>query len=320
MRKLLSALALGAALSAAPAHAQYPDRSVRLVVNSAPGGGADILARALADGLSQELGQPFVVDNRPGAGGNVAGSAVASAEATGYVLLLADSGILVINPSLYTKMPFDPAAAFAPVSQVASFPIVVAAHPQAGFKSLKELIEKAKGDPGRINYASTGIGSPQHLAAELLQTATGMKLNHVPYRGGAPALTDLIAGRIPVGFIGIPPTAPRVRGGELVGLGVTTRDRSELLPDVPTVAEAIGQSFEASVWFALVAPTGTPAEVIQRLNGATAKVIGSPAMREKLVNLGYAPQTGSPEQLRTFMTEDAARWKTAVEASGAKVD
>lgn len=303
----------------APAAAAYPERPVTLVVNSAPGGGADALARALADGLSRELSQRVIVENKTGAGGNVAAGQVARATPDGYTLLLADSGMIAINPTLYPTLTFDPQKDFAPVARLAAFSIVAAAHPSAGFKTVAELVARAKAAPRTINYASTGVGSPQHLSAELLQSATGIQLVHVPYRGGAPATADLNAGHVPLGFIGMPPLAPFIQDGKLIGLAVTGKSRSALLPDVPTVAETV-PGFEAQVWFGLLAPRATPKEALERLDAAVFKVMGTPEMKEMLRRQGFDEFLGSPSELAAFMSSEAARWGEAVRGSGAKVE
>lgn len=314
-------LAIGVAcLAGMPGVAMgYPERPVTLVVNSAPGGGADILARALADGLGGALNGRVIVENRPGAGGNLAAGQVARARADGYTVFVADSGTLAINPTLYASLPFDPARDFEPVARLASFPIVLAAHPSTGFRTLQDLIAAAKRAPRTIDYASTGVGSPQHLAAELLQSATGIELVHVPYRGGAPAAADLMAAHVRVGFIGIPPLAPAIRDGRLVGLGITGQARSPLLPDVPAVAETI-PGFEAQVWFGLFTPRGTPAAVHERLAAAAAAAMGAPAMTEMLDRLGYTAFPGTAEELRVFLAAEITRWGEAVRRSGAKVE
>lgn len=298
---------------------EYPADTIKIVVNSSPGGGADTLTRILADALSGHLGTSVVVENKPGAGGNIAGSNVAGEDPDGYTLLIGDSGMLVINPSLYEKMPFDPIGDFEPVTAVAAFPIVLAANPASGIDNVKALIDKAKAKPGQISYASTGIGSPQHLTAELLQSATGIKLNHIPYKGGANALVDMIAGRVDIGLVGIPPTVPRIKAGELIGIGVSTAERSELLPDTPTIAETV-PGFETSVWFALLAPKGTPSTITAKLKEAVVEVMANAELRSKLSGLGYTPTAASVADLGAFMKSQTAQWKTAVEKSGAKVD
>lgn len=319
-RLTIPALAALATMAASlPAAAEYPEDTVTIVVNSSPGGGADALTRIVADALSKRFGVPFVVENKPGAGGNIAGGAVAGHAPDGYTLLMGDSGMLAINPSLYSAMPFDPIADLTPISAVAKFPIVISAHPGSGISDIKTLVERAKADPGKMNYASTGIGSPQHLTAELLQSSTGIKLNHIPYKGGANALVDMIAGRVDIGLVGIPPTAPRIESGELVGVAVSTAERSPLLPNTPTIAESVA-GFETSVWFGLMAPKGTPQAVTARLRESVIDIMEDAEIRRRLNGLGYTPMATSVEDFSAFLTAQIAQWQSAVEQSGAKVE
>lgn len=320
---LIAALgALGAAtgLLALPAQAEFPERPVRMTVNSVAGGGADILARALADKMAVQLKQAVVVDNRPGAGGNLAAELIAKAAPDGYSILLADSGPLVINPALYSKLTFDPLKDFAPVSRVASFPVVILAHPSLGVSTLAEFVAKAKSMPGKIDYASTGIGSPQHLAAEMLRSAAGLDMVHVPYRGGAPAIVDLLAGRVPIGFIGLPPTAQYVRGGELRGLAITTSERSAVVPEVPTVAESGFPGYSAAVWFGVVAPQGTAPAAVATLNRSVNQALAALDTKARLAELGYTAEAGTPESFARYLAEETTRWAAAVKSSGATVD
>lgn len=317
-RAVLAALGIG--IVATPGvGAAYPERPVVMVVNSAPGGGADILARGLAEALGPALGGRVIVENRPGAGGNLAAGQVARARPDGYTLYLADSGTLAINPTLHAALPFDPVRDFEPIARIAAFPIVLAAHPDSGLRSLRDLIDRAKAEPRRLHFASTGVGSPQHLSAELLQYAAGIELVHVPYRGGAPALADLLAGHVPIGFIGIPPTAPAIREGRLIGLGVTAPARSPLLPEVPTFAETL-PGFEAQVWFGLFAPRGTPSELRARLAAATDAAMRSEAMVEMLHRLGFEPFHAPADALRQFLAAEIVRWGEAVRRSGARAE
>ena len=303
-----------------PARAEFPERTVRMLVNSVAGGGADTLARLLADKMAIALKQPVVVDNRPGAGGNLAAELIARAAPDGYSILLADSGPLVINPALYPKLSFDPLKDFAPVSRVASFPVIILAHPNLGVSTLGEFIAKAKTMPGKIDYASTGIGSPQHLAAEMLRSAAGLDMVHVPYRGGAPAVVDLLAGRVPLGFIGLPPTAQYVRGGELRGLAITTAERSAVVPQVPTVAESGFPGYSAAVWFGIVAPRGTPSAVVATLNGAVNEALSATDTKARLAELGYAAEPSTRDAFASYLAEETKRWGAAVKSSGARVD
>lgn len=317
--KVIIAAAITFAALTASANAAWPERPVTIIVNSAPGGGADLLARALADGFTQALGQRAVVENKPGAGGNIAGAQVARAAPDGYTLLLADSGMLAINPTLYPSMPFNPKSDFTHISRVAAFSIAIAAHPSTGIRSIDDLAAKAKASPGKITFASTGVGSPQHLAAEMLQKAAGIQMEHVPYRGGGPALTDLIGGHVMVGFIGIPPLAPVIRDGRLNGLGVTSTARSKTLPDVPAVAERY-PGFEAQVWFALVAPKSLPGEIGTRL----ASVVQDTLRRSETVELmdkqGFTAFLSNSSELSSYLDQEIARWGEAVRISGARAE
>ncbi len=317
--KVIIAAAITFAALTASANAAWPERPVTIIVNSAPGGGADLLARTLADGFTQALGQRAVVENKPGAGGNIAGAQVARAAPDGYTLLLADSGMLAINPTLYPSMPFNPKSDFTHISRVAAFSIAIAAHPSTGIRSIDDLAAKAKASPGKITFASTGIGSPQHLAAVMLQKAAGIQMEHVPYRGGGPALTDLIGGHVMVGFIGIPPLAPVIRDGRLNGLGVTSTARSKTLPDVPAVAERY-PGFEAQVWFALVAPKSLPGEIGMRL----ASVVQDTLRRSETVELmdkqGFTAFLSNASELSSYLDQEIARWGEAVRTSGARAE
>lgn len=320
MRSILAPLLACASITlmALPAHGEYPDRPIRMVVNSLPGGGGDILARVLAPELAAKLGQGVVIDNRPGAGGNIAGELIARAAPDGYTLMMADSGPLVVNISLYPKMSFDPLRDFAPVARVGSVPILVLVHPSLGANSFADLVAKAKAAPGTIAYASPGTGSTQHLAAELLWSQVGIKLSHVPYKAAASALTDLIAGHALVGIIGVPPAAQHVRSGAVTALAITTMQRSPLLPDVPTLVELGVARYQAVVWFGLVAPRATPPTVVATLNRVVNDVLAIPAVRTRLTELGYAIDPGTPAELERYMQEETLRWRKAVEVSGAK--
>jgi tripartite-type tricarboxylate transporter receptor subunit TctC len=319
MRPLIAIAALASLSWAPPAAGAWPERPITLVVNSAAGGGADLLGRSLAETLSQSLGQRVVVENKPGAGGNIAAAQVARAAPDGYTLLLADSGMLAINPTLYPSIPFNPRTDFTPIGRIAAFAIVVAAHPSAGVRSIAELVERARAAPGTITYASTGVGSPQHLAAEILQSSTGIRLVHVPYRGGAPATADLAGGHVGLGFIGIPPLAPFIRDGRLVGLGVTGAARSPLLPDVPTVAETV-PGFQAQVWFALMGPRGLAGDAENQLRSSLREGLASPDLRQALERQGFELFHGDAPELSAFLEAEINRWGDAVRRSGARAE
>ena len=308
-------------LMAAPVWAQpYPTKPVRIVAPFPPGGVADVLARALAPELQAALGQQVIVDNKPGAGGNIGAEIVAKAEPDGHTLLLASAGILTINEFLYAKMPFDPATAFVPITVVGDMPNIVVVHPRAGVATLKELIDKAKAQPGKLDFGSAGNGTTTHLAIVLLEQAAKIKLAHVPYKGAAPAVQDLVAGQID-GLVDNPPLVlPHIKSGTIKALAWAAPQRMAILPDVPTAAEAGLPGFEASSWFALVAPAGTPKEIIARLNAEAAKILKDPKMAEQFAQRGVRLVGNSAEEFAAFIPRERARWGEIVKASGVKME
>jgi len=321
-RGVLVALASAPLTLAAPAiRAQtWPTKPLRIVAPFPPGGVADVLARALAPELQKALGQSVLVDNKPGAGGNVGGEIVAKSDPDGYTLLLASAGILTINQFLYGKMPFDPATAFAPVSMVADMPNIVVVHPRTGVEGLRAFIAAAQAQPGRFNFGSAGNGTTTHLAMEMFQKAAGIKLSHVPYRGAAPAVQDLVAGQID-GLVDNPPLVlGHIRAGTLRALAWAAPQRMAILPNVPTAAEAGLPGFEASSWFALVAPAGTPAAVVTRLNAETTKILSEPAMVAQFAERGVRLAGGSVESFATYIPKERARWGDVVRATGVKLE
>lgn len=308
-------------LMAAPVWAQpYPTKPVRIVAPFPPGGVADVLARALAPELQAALGQQVIVDNKPGAGGNIGAEIVAKAEPDGHTLLLASAGILTINEFLYAKMPFDPATAFAPITVVGDMPNIVVVHPRAGVATLKELIDKAKAQPGKLDFGSAGNGTTTHLAIVLLEQAAKIKLAHVPYKGAAPAVQDLVAGQID-GLVDNPPLVlPHIKSGTIKALAWAAPQRMAILPDVPTAAEAGLPGFEASSWFALIAPAGTPKEIVARLNAEAAKILKDPKMAEQFAQRGIRLVGNSAEEFVAFIPKERARWGEIVKASGVKLE
>lgn len=314
-------LAVLGMLMAAPVWAQsYPTKPVRIVAPFPPGGVADVLARALAPELQAALGQQVIVDNKPGAGGNIGAEIVAKAEPDGHTLLLASAGILTINEFLYAKMPFDPAKAFAPITVVGDMPNIVVVHPRAGVATLKELIDKAKAQPGKLDFGSAGNGTTTHLAIVLLEQAAKVKLAHVPYKGAAPAVQDLVAGQID-GLVDNPPLVlPHIKSGAIKALAWAAPQRMAILPDVPTAAEAGLPGFEASSWFALVAPAGTPKEIVARLNAEAAKILKDPKMAEQFTQRGIRLVGNSAEEFAVFIPKERARWGEIVKASGVKLE
>ncbi len=308
-------------LLAAPAGAQpYPSKPIRIVAPFPPGGVADVLARAIQPGLQEALGQQVIIDNKPGAGGNIGAEIVAKADPDGYTLLLASAGILTINEFLYSKMPFDPAKAFAPITVVGDMPNIVVVNPKTGLKTLKELIDKAKAEPGKLNFGSAGNGTTTHLAIVLLEQAAKIKLAHVPYKGAAPAVQDLVAGQID-GLVDNPPlVVGHIKSGTLTALAWAAPQRMAILPDVPTAAEAGLPGFEASSWFALVAPAGTPPEIVARLNTETAKILKDPKMVEQFAARGVRLVGDSSASFSAFIPPERARWGEIVKTSGVKLD
>lgn len=327
-RQLLAATALLPLCPlAARAQGAWPSKPVRIVVPFAASGTTDILARALAPELQRVFGQPFVVDNKPGAGGNNGSAEVAKAGADGYTLLMGTVGTHAINPSLYPKMPYDAAKDFAPVTLVAGVPNVLVMNPAAaqkyGVNSVQDLIKALKANPGRLNMASSGNGTSIHLAGELFKSMTGTFMVHLPYRGSGPALIDLMAGNVEVMFDNLPSAMPHIKSGRLKALAVTSAARSGALPEVPTVEEVGGPSlkgYEASSWFGLLAPAGTPADVVNRVQQETAKALATASMKERLLSQGAIPSGMTPAEFVRFIGAETAKWAKVVKASGAKVD
>lgn len=311
---------LGVLLATAAGAQSYPTKPVRIVAPFPPGGVADVLARAIQPGLQEALGQQVVIDNKPGAGGNIGAEIVARAEPDGYTLLLASAGILTINEFLYSKMPFDTATAFAPITVVGDMPNIVVVSPRTGITTLKELIGRAKDLPGKLNFGSAGNGTTTHLAIVLLEQAAGIRLAHVPYKGAAPAVQDLVAGQID-GLVDNPPLViGHIRSGAIKALAWAAPQRMAILPDVPTAAEAGLPGFEASSWFALIAPAGTPKEIVARLNAETAKILRDPKMVEQFAQRGVRLVGNSVEAFTAFIPKERARWADIVKVSGVKLE
>jgi tripartite-type tricarboxylate transporter receptor subunit TctC len=326
-RHLLAAAALPLLPAIARAQGAWPNKPVRIVVPFAAGGTTDILARAITPELQRAFGQPFVVDNKPGAGGNNGAAEVAKAGADGYTLLMGTVGTHAINPSLYPKMPYDHVKDFAPVTLVAGVPNVLVMNPGAAQKynvnSVVDLIRAAKANPGRLNVASSGNGTSIHLAAELFKSLTGTFMLHLPYRGSGPALIDLMAGNVDLMFDNLPSAMPHIKSGRLKALAVTSGARSAALPDLPTVAEAGGsllRNYEASSWFGLLAPAGTPADIVGRVQQETAKALALPAIKERLQSQGAMPSGNTPAEFAKLIDAETRKWAQVVKASGAKID
>ena len=320
MKKPLILCALFAcALSAAIAFAQtYPTRAIRFVVPTAPGGGPDVVARFIAPRLTELLGQQVVVENRAGANAMIGAEMVARAPADGYTWLFG-TGQNTVNPSTMKKVPHDIVADFAPVSLVYMSSFILVVHPAVPAKSVKEFIAVAKAQPNKLNFGSGGIGSAAHLSGELFMMMTGCKMTHIPYKGAGPALQDLIGGQVHVLFDNLPSSIGHIKGGRLRALAVTSAERDPALPDTPTVGDTV-PGYEATAWFGIGMPKGTPRDVIEKLNAEVNRALADPKMKEKLAELGGRTIPGTPEDFGKVMAEETARWEKVVKASGAKVE
>ena len=315
--------ALGAlfAVVATVASAQsYPNQTIRLVVPFPAAGTTDILARAAAQKLTEAFGQSVVVDNRPGAAGNIGSDLVAKSAPDGYTLLMGTVGTHAINPSLYSKMPYDHVKDFVPVVLVAGVPNVLVVNPALPVNSVADLIKLAKDKPGQINFASSGSGTSIHLSGELFKTMAGVDITHVPYKGSSPALVDLIGGQVQIMFDNLPSALPQIKAGKLRAIAVTSLKRAPVLPDVPTISESGLPGFEASSWFGVLAPAGTPAPIVARINAEINKWLQSAEAREKLLSQGAEAAGGTPEQFAHHIRAESEKWAKVVKASGAKVD
>ena len=323
LRKTLTILVVfGLLLCTVPAAraADYPTRAVTLVVAFPPGGASDVLARIVGKKLEQILGQPFVIDNRPGAGGNVAADAVAHAAPDGYTLLLGNNAILATNAALYKKINFNPDTDFAPIGLVGSQANILVVNPALPVNSMAELIALAKASPGKLNFASSGHGLAAHLAGELFKAEAKIDLIHVPYKGAAPALQDVIAGHVQMMFATASSVVPHIRDGKVRALGVTTLRRSAVLPDIATIDELGIKGFDATTWHGLVAPARTPKEVVAALNRALAAALVDRAVKKSLGDLGVDIAGGTPDEFAAYIKSEIPKWTAIVKASGAKLD
>jgi tripartite-type tricarboxylate transporter receptor subunit TctC len=314
---------LGAALLclANAAMAQgYPNKPIRIIVPFAPGGNVDITARLVAPGLSEALGQPVVVENKPGAGGTIGADQVAKSPPDGYTLLMGSNSTFSVAPSLYPKNPYDPLKDFAPVVMIASAPFILVTNPAASYKTVHELVARAKENPGKLTMSSAGTGSSNHLVGELFQEISGARFTHIPYKGSGQALTDLMGGQVDLHFDQITSASSHIQGGKLKGLMVTAPQRVAMLPEVPTAAEAGYARFLATNVTGLIAPAGTPRDVIDRIAAATRKVIAQPAVKEKFAGLGAEAVGGTPEQFGTYIRDDLSKWTRIVKDANVKVD
>lgn len=305
-------------IASACAHAQYPAKPIHLIIPYPPGGATDIIGRALAQKLGDALGQPVVVDNRAGAGAGIGADFVAKAAPDGYTLLIGTTGSHTINPAIYSKLPYDPVRDFAPVTLLATYCNVLVVAPDLPVQNLKQLIELAKAKPGTVTFGSAGNGSSNHLSGELLASMAGVRMQHVPYKGSAPALIDVMAGQTNFMFDILSTSLPQIKAGKVRALAWTGPTRSSLIPEVPTVAESGLPGYEVVGWFGLFAPAGTPRDIVNRLNAETAKILKLPELKEKLI--GYDTASSTPEQFAAIIKADIATWAKVVKDSGAHVD
>ena len=321
-RALLAILGIAvAAFTAHDAAAQaYPSKPVRIIVPYPAGGTSDILARTLGQKLSEMWNQPVIVENKPGANGNVGADFVAKAAPDGYTLLLCDVGALAISPSVYTSLGFDPNKDFAPVSMVAYSPHILVVNPALPVKTVKELIELAKAQPGKLNYAASSVASAPHLAGVDFAARTGIQWTYIPYKGGAQAVTDVVGGQADLLFNGMLATYPSVKGGKLRILAVSSANRMSAIPEVPTVAESGVPGFETGSWQGVLAPAGTPRDIVTKLNADFARVLASPEMRERLGAQGAEVRTNTPEAFAVFLRDETTRWAKVVSAAGVKLE
>jgi tripartite-type tricarboxylate transporter receptor subunit TctC len=313
-------LALGAGAQAQTSAAAYPNKPIRLVVPFTPGGSTDILARAIGQEFGKAWGQSVVIDNVAGAGGSIGADKVAKAPADGYTLLMGHIGTLAVNPSLYPKLPYNPVTDFAPVAWVARVPNVLVVHPGVPAKTTQELVALGKSRPGQLNYGSGGNGSAANLATEYFKMQTGTSLLHIPYRGTVPATTDLLGGQIQVLFTGAPALLGHIKSGQLRALAVSSPQRLEALPDVPTVAEAGYPGFEADQWYGVVAPAGTPPEIVRKLNAQINLALASAEMKARLSSEGATATPTTPEAFGQHIVRELARWKPVISSGRVKAD
>ncbi|MCW5221879.1 tripartite tricarboxylate transporter substrate binding protein [Verminephrobacter aporrectodeae subsp. tuberculatae] len=321
MRKvfLFAAACLFATAPTVHAEPAYPTKPIRLIVPFAPGGSTDVLARLLAAALSPELGQPVIVENKAGAGGNIGGNYVAKSAPDGYTLLIAAAGPTVINPSLYARMPYDPAKDLRAVSLLIQEPNLMAVNPKIPAKTVPEFIAYAKSRPNEVSFGSPGNGSPAHLAGEWFKQLTGTTMAHIPYKGTGPALNDLLAGQIAMMIDNMPALWPHVQSGKLRALAVSTDKRTTTAPDVPTIAESV-KGFSFGAWKGLMAPAATPPAIVERLHAATTKALETPELRKRLIALGAEPVGNTPAQFAAVIEAETASWAALVKLTGAKLD
>ena len=312
--------ALIACAGTASAQSTYPAKAIRYVVPFPAGGPLDIVARALGQELNKSWNQPIIIDNRPGAGGNIGADLVAKAPADGYTILMGAVSTHAINVTLYSKLPYDPVRDFAPITLITSVPNVLVVHPSVPAISVKELIALAKAKPGQINFASGSTGSAGHLAGELFKTMAGVNMVHIPYKGAAPAVVDLLGGHVSLMFDNMSSALPNIKSGRVRALAVTTLQRSPLLPQLPTISEAGLRGFDISTWFGIFAPAGTPPDIVARLNTETVRILNTREMKERLLALGAEPAGNKPDEFAAFVRLEIQKYARVVKASGATAD
>jgi tripartite-type tricarboxylate transporter receptor subunit TctC len=298
----------------------YPSKPIRLVCPFPPGGAVDIASRATANELTKVLGQPVAVENKPGAGGNLGGAETARSAPDGYTIFMTTSGIQAINPALYARMPFDPNKDLAPVAPLVSLNNVLVVHPSVPAKTVQDIIALAKKQPGKLTYASSGNGTSIHMSGAMFTHLTGTDIVHIPYKGSAPAVTDLLAGQTHMMFDNIPSSLPHIKAGKLRAIATTGAKRDPALPGVPTIAESGVAGYESGVWFGLMVPAATPKEIVAKLNSAAVQATKSPEFVKRMTDLGYNIVPGTPEQMAAMIRAEVARWTPIVKASGAKID
>ncbi len=317
----LAALFLSLVLSfaASLSHAQtYPTKNVRIIVGLAPGGTTDVFTRTLAQRLTEAWGQTVIVENRPGASGMIGGEAVAKAAPDGYTLLVSPQTSLAVAPALYGKAPYDTAKDFAPVSLLGSTPLVMIVHPSFAAKTFKDFIELARKQP--LTYGSGGVGSSPHMTGELISAALGVKMTHVPYKGENPAIADTIGGQIPIMFGNLPVALPHVRSGRVLALATTTAKRSPLAPEIPTMSEGGIKDFEMATWYGMLAPAGTPPELVAKIQRDSARVLSDPETRERLTKMGVDLILNTPEEFKAYLNSEIARYTKIIKAAGLKAE
>lgn len=320
LSKLFLFAVAGASISAGAIAQSWPSSNVNIVVPWPPGGPSDIAARPIAKGLTESLGKSFIIDNRGGGGGNIGTAAVTKAAADGNTLLITSSAPIVINPSLYKKMAFDPAKDLAPITNLLRAPLVLVAHPSVPAGNLKELAAYIKAQQGKFSYASSGSGTPQHLTAELFKSTSKLDMIHVPYKGSAPAISDLIGGHVPIMFDSTIAIMPHIKSGKVKPIAVSGAQRSKLLPDVPTFTEAGFPAVVSYAWYGMFAPAGTPKDVIAKINAETQKVMKGPDFQKILADTGSDFVGDTPDNFAAFVKEEATKWSKVVKESGATVD